>query len=92
MAFAKLKTGEMKFTGYGRDKRLVDAAKDWDALRAGWKAELESLAGSFASGNARVDPKKPLQTCRLCDLQTLCRVYEKLALLDDENEDGEAYA
>ncbi|MBI3372300.1 MAG: PD-(D/E)XK nuclease family protein [Betaproteobacteria bacterium] len=92
VVFAKLKTGEMKFTGYGLDKGLVEAAKDWDALRAGWKSELESLARSFASGNARVDPKKQLQTCRLCDLQTLCRVHEKLALLDDESEGGEAYA
>lgn len=92
VAFAKLKTGEMKFTGYGRDKSFVDAAKDWDGLRAGWKSELESLAGSFASGNARVDPKKQLQTCRLCDLQTLCRVHEKLALQDDERADGEGDA
>ena len=36
------------------------------------------LSGPVASGEARVDPKEGLYTCRNCDLQTLCRVYEKL--------------
>ena len=42
----------------------------------------------FASGDARVDPKKLLQTCRYCDLQTLCRVYERVNALTDEEGDA----
>ncbi len=86
VAFARLKTGEMKYSGYAREKDFVEKSKNWDALVAGWKAELETLAGGFARGDARVDPKKLAQTCRLCDLQPLCRVHEKLALLEGEDE------
>ena len=38
----------------------------------------------------RVDPKDDLKTCRRCDLQTLCRVYEKFNVLE-EVEDEEAH-
>lgn len=86
IAFARLKRGEMKYTGYGRDDEVVDRAKDWDGLKASWRAALETLARGFAGGDARVDPKKSLATCRHCDLAPLCRVHEKLALVDDEEE------
>lgn len=89
IAFARLKTGEMKFTGWGRDASLVDAAKfDWAGMLAGWRQELEGLAHGFAAGEARVDPKRGAQTCRLCDLQPLCRVHEKLALAEGEEEEA----
>jgi probable DNA repair protein len=83
VAFAKLQPGGMRFMGYSRDKdalpRLYEAKKPpWRLMLAGWKREAESLATSFAAGAAGVDPKRGLQTCRLCALQTLCRVHEKL--------------
>lgn len=90
VAFAKLKTGEMRYMGFADRKDLipdVKPAKDWAALVAGWKAELEALGSGFAAGDARVDPKKLLQTCRYCDLQPLCRVYERVSALADEGED-----
>ena len=31
-----------------------------------------------------VDPKKELMTCRYCGLETLCRVYEKINVLAEE--------
>ena len=86
IAFARLKHGEMKLTGYGRDGEVVERAKDWDGLEASWRAALESLARGFARGDARVDPKKLLATCRYCDLAPLCRVHEKLSLFEDEEE------
>ena len=84
VAFAKLRTGEMRFMGFSRDKESLPGlkqAKDWSALLAGWKQEIEFLGASFAAGDARVDPKKALATCRYCDLQTLCRVYERVNTL-----------
>jgi probable DNA repair protein len=81
VAFAKLGAGRKRFMGFSRDKNFlpdVDAAKNWPSLLAEWKREAESLGAGFAAGEARVDPKRELQTCRYCDLQTLCRVYEKL--------------
>ncbi len=92
IVFAKLKTGEMRYMGFAdRKDRMpkVNAAKDWNALLAGWKKELEALGAGFASGEARVDPKKGLQTCRFCDLPPLCRVYERIDALGDEGEDSE---
>ena len=92
VAFAKLKTGEMRYMGFSDRKDVipdVKLAKDWAALVAGWKKELEALGSGFASGDARVDPKKLLQTCRYCDLQPLCRVYEKVNALAEGEEDAD---
>ena len=87
VAFATLRAGEMKFSGYAlKDKEIpgVQAAKSWSGLVATWKRDLEKLASGFAAGEARVDPKKGNATCRQCDLQPLCRVHERLSALDEE--------
>jgi probable DNA repair protein len=92
VAFAKLRTGEMRYMGFSDRKDLmpdVKPAKDWKALLAGWKKEIESLGAGFAAGDARVDPKKLLATCRYCDLQPLCRVYERVNALGEEGEDAD---
>ena len=94
VAFAKLKTGEMRYMGFSDRKDLIPEvrqAKDWIALVDGWKKEIEALGAGFASGDARVDPKKLLATCRYCDLQPLCRVYEKVNALasGDDGDDDE---
>jgi probable DNA repair protein len=90
VAFAKLKTGEMRYMGFSKEKNVipkVQQALDWRGLLAGWKRQIESLGTGFASGDARVDPKELLRTCRHCDLQPLCRVYERVNALA-EGEDG----
>ena len=79
----------MKYMGYSRDEHAIPNVKhyrDWKALLALWGKEAESLGAAFAAGDARVDPKNGLATCRLCDLQTLCRVYEKLNVLQEEEQ------
>ena len=86
VAFARLKTCEMRYMGFSDRKDLipdVKLAKDWDGLMDGWKKEVEFLGAGFASGDARVDPKKQLATCRYCDLQPLCRVYERVNVLTE---------
>jgi RecB family exonuclease len=83
VAFAKLKTGGMRFMGFSKDKNtipLVKQSEDWDTQRAGWKQDIEALGTGFAAGEARVDPKDGLATCRL---QRLCRVYEKVNALEE---------
>ncbi len=89
VAYAKLQTGAMKYMGFARDKDkgFVAEAKDWGALLNGWRKELEALGSGFASGDARVDPKNGLATCRYCDLHTLCRVHERMSALEDEGEE-----
>jgi len=91
LAFAKLKTGEMRYMGFAERKDLIPELKpalDWRALLAGWKKEIEALGAGFAAGDARVDPKKLLATCRNCDLQPLCRVYERVNALESTEEDA----
>ncbi len=92
VAFARIKKGEMRFMGLEREKGLLPRAKTadpWGGLFAQWRRELELLGGEFAQGVARVDPKRGLKTCRHCDLQPLCRVHERLAALEDDEEGGE---
>lgn len=84
VTFARLVPGEMRFIGFSREEKTlpqVAPPKDmpWPALLAAWKKDAEALGAAFAAGDARVDPKNELKTCRRCDLQTLCRVYEKFS-------------
>ena len=87
VAFAKVRPGEMRFMGYSRDDKAIPdvrKAKAWQPLLQSWKKEAESLGSAFARGEAGVDPKKELMTCRYCGLETLCRVYEKINVLAEE--------
>jgi ATP-dependent helicase/nuclease subunit B len=87
VAFARVRPGEMRFFGFSRDDEAlprVQKAKAWQPLLRDWKAEAEKLGGEFARGEAGVDPKKDLMTCRYCGLETLCRVYEKINVLAEE--------
>jgi hypothetical protein len=49
--------------------------RDWDELTTAWRARLEALGADFRLGDARVQPKNA-DTCRLCELKTLCRIHE----------------
>ena len=64
-----------------RDSLLpnVQIYHDWPKLLEQWKKDADALGKAFAAGDAHVDPKEDLKTCRRCDLQTLCRVYEKFS-------------
>ena len=101
VAFARVKAGDMAFKGIARDAGLLPgvsgverqrsgAAKQyasWDELLEGWRGELESLGREFASGEARVDPKRGEPTCRYCGLKPLCRINERVLLGLDEGSD-----
>ena len=88
VAFAKVRPGEMRYVGLSRDDKAIPKvareSKGWQPLLRAWKAEAESLGAAFAGGNAEVSPKRDLLTCRYCGLETLCRVYEKINVLAEE--------
>jgi RecB family exonuclease len=91
VAFAKVRPGEMRYMGFSREKDSlprVRKAEAWQPLLQSWSEEAEALGTAFAAGAARVDPKNELQTCRYCDLQTLCRVYEKVNPLKEDEAEG----
>jgi RecB family exonuclease len=102
VAFARLKVGERGFVGLARDRGVLPGvaaledhrharalASDWPDLIEQWREELDALGDGYAGGDARVDPKRGLATCRLCDLAALCRVHERLVGVgvDDPAED-----
>jgi len=89
VAFAHVKTGAMRFMGFTRGAGQLPKAKpaeSWQGLVDSWRRELDALGREFAQGDAHVDPKRELKTCRHCDLQPLCRVHERIAALEDEDE------
>ena len=90
IAYARVKTGDMKFIGIAAEDKLLPKVKAFDSW-AGWpeiwQKNLDALGKEFATGVAEVDPKRGLKTCKYCDLRPLCRVHERLAAIEDE--DGE---
>ncbi len=93
--FGILETGGTRFRGLAcsegivpgvkprkRDRPLHDAIEDWRGV-------LDRLGRDFREGKARVDPKKPGETCRYCSLSSLCRIGESATLSEDaEGRDG----
>jgi hypothetical protein len=87
VVFARMRPGEMRFMGYSKAERVlprVEIYRDWQKLLDTWKRDADALGAAFAAGDAPVDPKEGLKTCRRCELHTLCRVYEKVSALGSE--------
>ena len=85
IALAKVRTGDVGLIGLAAEPGLLPGKSDlwkgqyasWNALVDRWTIVLERLAMQFAAGDAAVDPKRLPQTCRYCDLPTLCRINER---------------
>ena len=101
VAFAQVKMGAMQFAALARDDNLLPGVKafsesrqrdrhgSWEELVAAWRTDLTRLAASFHNGDARVDPKKYPFTCRNCDMQPFCRIYERSESAFSQQEEGE---
>jgi ATP-dependent helicase/nuclease subunit B len=87
--FGVMRPGESGYRGYAkttgvvpgidafeRQKNPPDDCRDWDELLRHWQSVLTQLAGSFAAGEAQVDPKDRNRTCGYCHLAGLCRIDE----------------
>ena len=103
VAFATIKQEAMEFVAVLREDNLLPGVKvftelngyktlsSWEELVAVWQKNLTDLAIGFASGNATVDPKNFPETCRYCELQSFCRIYERKDLYSsvrNENSEG----
>lgn len=86
VAFARVRLGKCDFAGEAERKEILGKAKGhgkygrFQETLAGWRPQLERLAGEFLSGHAEVDPKRPPSvsnsTCTYCHLSALCRIAE----------------
>lgn len=97
VAFAQVRTGEMRFSALARDDDLLPDARafagtryatqhgSWQDVLAAWRTDLAAIAKAFIAGKAEVDPKQYPNTCRLCDVKPFCRVYERLEKALDED-------
>ena len=91
VVFAQVKTGSMKFNALVRDSDFLPGIKadpEWKKLVASWRTDLTRIAVSFSEGDARVSPRRYPETCRNCDLQSFCRIYERIESTYAEPEDG----
>ncbi|HKO68097.1 MAG TPA: PD-(D/E)XK nuclease family protein, partial [Burkholderiaceae bacterium] len=99
VALARVRTGDVGFNALAaRPDLLPVRGNQWKTLYPSWSAVvnywsevLERLATSFAAGEAAVDPKRLPQTCRYCDLPTLCRINERGGVVTvgiDEDDDS----
>lgn len=92
VAFAQIRTGEMRFHGITRSESPLlpgvehysqreEAAcfPTWEDLVLAWNRELHSLGETFRDGHVRIAPKQGRDTCRNCDLAPLCRIHELAA-------------
>jgi len=88
LAFAQISADKLQFTGIGEKEdgiagvqaithqKLDKALYTWEAFFTATRATLTRLALEFQAGHAKVDPKQLEQTCRYCDLQSLCRIND----------------
>jgi len=89
VAFAQVRTGDMRFVALARDSDLLPGAfafpgprmstkyASWKELIEGWRMDLVGIAASFSAGNAKTDPKNYPHTCRNCEFRSFCRIDER---------------
>ena len=98
IAFARVRAGDFCLSGLaatpellpGQNRSWEKSFPDWQTLVDHWSVVLDRLATAFADGDAAVNPKRRPQTCRYCNLPTLCRINERGATIDVD--DGVAMA
>ncbi len=85
IALARVRTGDVGISALAAAPNLLPGRSiywtghfpSWEAVVDHWSTVLERLALQFAAGDAAVNPKRLPQTCRYCELPTLCRINER---------------
>ncbi|SNS48230.1 probable DNA repair protein [Granulicella rosea] len=91
VAFALLRAGDdLDLRGLAEDPAVLAKSSKlsfatMDEQVEDWRRVLTNLAGQFAAGEARVDPKRYPTTCQYCAQRMLCRL--NVAALNDSLED-----
>jgi len=81
IAFGSLKRGKLGFVGQANADDILPGIKQdvdllWQDKLDRWEQVLIQLANDFRKGKAIVEPT--VTACRFCDLQTLCRIYDRI--------------
>lgn len=94
IAFAKVNPNKIELIGASKNPLNIAAMHPLADIKAAdatlwneqihiWQKNLAQLGDNFYQGNAEVDPRNAIQTCRLCGLQPLCRIHEINNVDDD---------
>ena len=94
VAFGKIKKGQIEFKGVKdssvdflsfKETNYTKETKvsEWNDLLQLWKNKIELLANEFLLGRAVIEPSLNQETCKNCDLDSLCRIRER----DFDNEE-----
>ncbi len=95
LVFAKIRAGDVCFTGKTGDpagtlglglKNIASLKKNQLDIEdlINWRNAIEQLARDYSAGRADVNPRDPIETCKQCGLQTLCRVHERPIEVQEE--------
>lgn len=79
LSFAQMKQDSLGFKGYTVQQNILPGSQaivDFTTLKETWENTLQQLATDYLSGHAKINPKDMNKTCRLCDLQMVCRINE----------------
>ncbi len=99
LVFAKVRMGEVCFSGRvcDPDATLGTQLSNRTSLNRnkfaaeqilGWREAIQQLAIDYLRGRADVNPRDPIETCKRCVLQALCRVRERRAGAEEEVEES----
>ena len=85
IAFAGVQKGQLQYRVMAKDGTPCEGMKlsppnqeplkgqSWDEIEKFWKTQADDLSADFQNGVAHVHPYHPVNTCKHCDLETLCR-------------------
>tara|TARA_Y100001934_G_scaffold235032_1_gene285493 strand:- start:1467 stop:2354 length:888 start_codon:yes stop_codon:yes gene_type:complete len=69
----------IQFVGFNKPAKFSELLEEptWKNLLGFWKKQINVLTSEFLAGHIRIDPSQKLNTCRNCDLNPVCRIWEK---------------
>lgn len=89
IAFARVDIAEPKWISLPRADSEA-ATDNWHSAIETWRIDIAALVAEIRAGEARLAPKRGASTCRLCEMQLLCRVAESKTLVTPDDAEDEA--
>ena len=82
------KNSSIKFIKIQKPNKFSEKIGDptWENLLTYWRKKTSYLANEFLSGRLSIEPTLKQNTCKNCDLESFCRVWE----LNHENEGNDS--
>ncbi len=88
IGLANRKFGGSVFDAESRSRGIVPDDAELQLIIARAVEFVNAYVDNIAKGEFPIEPKKPLRTCRSCDIRTICRIRSRLPLPEDDGENG----